>query len=68
MTMLSTTKKEDFMKRILCICIVIALVVFSACQTEHSGKNEMAAKDGVFIHISHGTDDTHRVLMGLKSI
>jgi len=27
---------------------------------------QAAPRDGVFIHISHGTDDPHRVLMGLR--
>ena len=44
---------------------LIAFVVFlSACSSrEDVVKN---VRDGVFIHISHGTDDPHRVAMALS--
>lgn len=48
--------------------IVIAAFLFfslQACKQEISLQQD-AVKDGVFIHISHGSDDLHRVLMGLQ--
>lgn len=31
-----------------------------------AGQDRMAVRDGVFIHISHGPDDPHRLLMALS--
>lgn len=52
---------------------LIAALYLTACQ---SGQNSQEAtstepvkeevKDGVFVHISHGPEDAHRVAMGLK--
>jgi predicted peroxiredoxin len=55
-------KRSDF--------VVLAVATFFlSCQDPAPLKEEAAAvpkKDGVFIHISHGTSDPHRVLMGLR--
>jgi predicted peroxiredoxin len=40
---------------------------FLSCQTsEPCGGQDPLERDGIFIHISHGTDDPHRVLMALQ--
>lgn len=48
------------MKKLLVI-LLIAFAVFS-CKTE----KPVEKTDGMFIHISHGSDDPHRALMGLS--
>lgn len=49
-------------------CIIIALLVIAAvsvgCQTHVA--NKPPAKDGVFIHVTHGADGAHQVAMALK--
>lgn len=51
------------MKKLL--CVVLLSVCLIGCR--HGGSNHHASpNDGVFIHISHGADDVHRVLMGLQ--
>ena len=50
------------MKTLLLALASIALVAFA---TPHATAQD-APKDGVFIHISHGTDDPHRLLMPLS--
>jgi predicted peroxiredoxin len=50
------------MKALLLSLASIALVTFA---TPHATAQD-APKDGVFIHISHGTDDPHRLLMALS--
>lgn len=49
------------------ITILIVLLTFTACnkQNENTAMRE-EVKDGVFIHISYGTEDPHRVLMALS--
>ncbi len=48
------------------------LVVFSLCifvlflSCHHSEADKEPVTDGVFVHISHGGDDVHRLLMGLQ--
>lgn len=44
---------------VLCCLGLTATIVFDA----HA---EDAARDGVFLHISHGSDDPHRLLMALN--
>lgn len=45
--------------------ILVALIV--SCNQQKTELQETAkVKDGVFIHISHGSDDPHRVLMALS--
>ena len=44
---------------------IVALVIcMSACSPTQDV--EQSVQDGVFIHISHGTDDPHRVAMALN--
>lgn len=50
------------MKTLLLSIASIALVAFA---TPHATAQD-APRDGVFIHISHGTDDPHRLLMALS--
>jgi predicted peroxiredoxin len=50
------------MKNLLVI-ITVALLGLSLTQ---AGQAQDKTQDGVFIHISHGSDDPHRLLMGLK--
>jgi predicted peroxiredoxin len=40
------------------------LMLLFACQSSNNQTSNQ--KDGVFIHISHGSEDAHRVLMGLQ--
>ena len=60
------------MNKIAFLLIVVSLC-FTGCQpkqTTHetiiTGSKQENVKDGVFIHISHGPEDAHRVAMGLK--
>jgi predicted peroxiredoxin len=53
-------------KKIAIVLGIIALCfAFFQGNSEASG-TDVTVKDGVFIHISHGYDDPHRVLMALK--
>lgn len=45
--------------------LITAAIAISAC-TNHTHHDSEAPTDGVFIHISHGIDDPHRLLMGLN--
>ncbi|GAB4337911.1 MAG: hypothetical protein Kow0037_21400 [Calditrichia bacterium] len=44
--------------------LLIVLLFTLSCQ--NSAKQTATVKDGLFIHISHGSDDPHRLLMALK--
>lgn len=47
-------------------CLVL-VIFLPACQTLPPAEVASgSATDGVFIHISHGSEDSHRVLMGLR--
>ena len=51
------------------LVVGLVLVVASGCGVQSAMTETAVApppRDGVFIHISHGTDDPHRVLMALK--
>ena len=50
------------MQKTLVLFIVFCLTAILA-PTVHAGES---VKDGVFIHISHGSDDPHRLLMALN--
>ena len=50
---------------ILLLALLIALLVGCQQQMRGSGRT-VQPRDGVFIHISHGTEYPHAVLMGLK--
>jgi len=46
------------------VALLVALCTFSS---SYAGESQSApARDGVFIHISHGADSPHRLLMALK--
>jgi predicted peroxiredoxin len=45
--------------------ILLSIALVSGCSKDHSSSSK-STKDGVFIHISNGTNDPHRVLMGLN--
>lgn len=47
------------------LLIVLCIGLISGCQQEQTLMSE-PVKDGVFIHISNGTNDPHRVLMALN--
>ena len=47
------------------ILLFLFLVLIASCQQEQAPMSE-PVKDGVFIHISNGTNDPHRVLMALN--
>ncbi|MBN2175844.1 MAG: DsrE family protein [Bacteroidales bacterium] len=52
--------------------LLLALIFLASCQQEINQKentqeqSKVTARDGVFIHISHGMDDPHRVVMALQ--
>jgi len=61
------------MKRLM-LALVIPATILLSCQPkeEHSSKHDSDAvktedvRDGIFIHLSRGTEDPHRVLMAFK--
>ena len=57
---------ETVMKKLLFLLLAFSFFAFQSCQNEEKVIEQSPVKDGVFIHISHGTDDMHRVLMGLQ--
>jgi len=53
------------------VLLAVALVFMAACvsvnrEGTEPASMETAARDGVFIHVSHGTGDPHRVAMALQ--
>ena len=54
---------KNFLTSVLILAISMAFLTY-AQHTESKAVQEQV-RDGVFIHISHGTDDPHRMLMGL---
>ena len=57
------------MKKATFFLFLLVLSVFLACNAQDNlapAGTEMANKDGIFIHISHGPEDAHRVLMALN--
>jgi predicted peroxiredoxin len=48
------------------ILFVSIILLFSCNQQRKDSADKEAVKDGIFIHISHGSDDPHRVLMALS--
>jgi predicted peroxiredoxin len=54
------------MKKLLLGLLVILFSLYSCQQAPDTDEKTTAEKDGVFVHISHGSDDPHRVLMGLQ--
>ncbi len=53
------------MKKLIFILCASMMLVLMSCNNEGIGNHEII-KDGAFIHISHGSDDLHRALMGLQ--
>jgi predicted peroxiredoxin len=53
------------MNKLFCVLLFLS-VYFLGCQNESADDESPVVKDGVFVHISHGSDDVHRVLMGLQ--
>ena len=49
------------MKKLIAVALV-SLLLFGC----HHEETADTTKDGVFVHISHGPEDVHRVLMGLQ--
>jgi len=49
------------------IILLVSFSIFFSCNQQKTdlGEKEIV-KDGVFIHISHGSDNPHRVLMALS--
>jgi predicted peroxiredoxin len=63
----SNNQKENSMKilkHLLSIGLLILVLINLSCQQQQAPVEK--PKDGVFVHISHGTDDPHRALMGLQ--
>ena len=54
---------KNFLTSVLILAMSMAFLTY-AQHTESKAVQEQV-RDGVFIHISHGTDDPHRMLMGL---
>jgi predicted peroxiredoxin len=48
------------------ILFISIIFLFSCNQQRKNSADKEAVKDGIFIHISHGSDDPHRVLMALS--
>lgn len=49
----------------LCLYPVL-LVCIMGCATNSANKSGLSGPDGVFIHVSHGAENPHRVLMAMK--
>ena len=52
------------MKKIIMVLCVLSMLTFQNCKDGDVDLKNV--KDGAFIHISHGSDDLHRALMGLQ--
>jgi predicted peroxiredoxin len=52
------------MKKLMMLLVAVVVFSFLSCQSVDAD-NEPTT-DGVFVHISHGSDDVHRLLMGLQ--
>ena len=55
------------MKNLLTSVLILAMSMAFLTYAQHTESKAVQeeVRDGVFIHISHGTDDPHRMLMGL---
>jgi len=56
------------MKKLILLATMVGLstLMFSCVQNENKNEVKEKVKDGVFVHISHGVNDPHRVLMALS--
>jgi predicted peroxiredoxin len=61
--MVQKTPRSEDMKRII---VIGAVVIGIAALGAPILRAQSQARDGVFIHLSHGTDDPHRVVMALQ--
>lgn len=52
--------------RITTAVVVFGLLVLAAAFRSQAGAKDVPVRDGVFVHITHGADDPHSVLMGLR--
>ncbi|MBK8011077.1 MAG: DsrE family protein [Deltaproteobacteria bacterium] len=46
--------------------LVLSLIVVSLLPVASISSAKAPGRDGVFIHVTHGTDDPHRLLMALR--
>lgn len=60
------TKTESKAIGLLGALLVLSLILVPLSGQASSAKSEENAKDGVFIHVSNGSENPHRVLMALK--
>ena len=49
---------------LLSLLACLLLLLYNGCQTQNSPQE--IPSDGIFVHISHGSDNPHRALMGLQ--
>lgn len=57
--------REVTMKKLLFVLFIILFFGFQSHKKD-ANVNHNSTKDGVFVHISHASDDLHRLLMGLQ--
>lgn len=50
------------MRLVAMACLIVSIAAAGAAR----GEDEASRRDGVFIHVSHGADDPHRLLMALS--
>ena len=55
--------KQRCQKTVTYLTFFLSIIAFSSFGQEQHAKS---VRDGVLLHISHGTDSPHRLLMGLK--
>lgn len=53
------------MRKVLMVLLTVPFFFLQCCTEEAKTENEKV-RDGVFVHITHGSDDVHRLLMGLQ--
>jgi len=53
------------MKNTVVTLLGLILLVFTGCKDPQM-ETKPVEKDGIFVHISHGSDDAHLLLMGLQ--
>ncbi|MBN2365635.1 MAG: peroxiredoxin [Calditrichaeota bacterium] len=54
------------MKKLLFTSLILIFIFFSCQNGNISEELPLPASDGIMVHITHGSDDPHRVLMGLQ--
>ena len=54
------------MKKLLHVLLILSFMFMSCQNAPYEQEPPPPVKDGVFIHISHGADNVHRVLMALQ--